>query len=263
MTDTSEITTRKRVYGWVPSLPDWRDHIRVQRPLKTGEVLPPLFSMRTKMPSVYDQLQTGSCTGNATAAAIDYNEGKQGRPFITPSRLFPYFNARVIEGTQDTDAGAQVRDVIKAVATLGICTEAEWPYIESNCTVAPSTNCYADALKNVVSSYASVGGMDGPSIDDLRGTLYDGEPVIFGMSVYESFESNAVAQTGFLPMPTANEKMVGGHCILMVGYDDKKQVFEIRNSWGADFGDGGYFYMPYSYITPLLTDDFWTIKSVS
>ena len=97
----------------------------------------------------------------------------------------------------------------------------------------------------------------------MRSCLSDGCPFIFGFSVYESFESDAVAATGIVPMPGKTETCLGGHAVMAVGYDDSKQWIIVRNSWGPDWGDKGYFYLPYAYITNNnLADDFWTIRLV-
>jgi C1A family cysteine protease len=249
-------------YGWVRDLPDFRDFLASPMPRIAGP-RPAIYSMRTQMPPVYDQGQIGSCTGNATSAAIDYNESREGRPFITPSRLFIYYNARAIEGSTASDAGASVRDVIKGVATLGTCTEVEWPYNPVDVVVTPSAKSYADALPHVVTNYASVGGQAGPSVDDLCEQLAGGEPIVFGISVYDSFESDAVAATGLVPMPGINDKLEGGHCVLIVGYDDSRKLFEIRNSWGCSWGDNGYFWLPYEYVVnPNLASDFWVVRNI-
>jgi C1A family cysteine protease len=98
----------------------------------------------------------------------------------------------------------------------------------------------------------------------MRGCLASGYPFVFGFTVYESFESQDVAKTGVVPMPSPNEQTVGGHAVLAVGYDDSQQRFIVRNSWGPDWGMKGYFTIPYAYLTQSnLSDDFWTIRLIS
>ena len=82
----------------------------------------------------------------------------------------------------------------------------------------------------------------------MKDCLSSGLPFVFGFGVYESFETKEVAETGIMPIPKKNEKLLGGHAIMAVGYNDEKEHFIIRNSWGIDWGDRGYFYMPYSFI---------------
>jgi C1A family cysteine protease len=97
----------------------------------------------------------------------------------------------------------------------------------------------------------------------MQGCLASGYPFVFGFTVYESFESNAVAQTGDMPMPKSGEKVVGGHAVLAVGFDNEDRVFIVRNSWGDGWGDAGYFYIPYAYLLDdNLADDLWTIRLV-
>jgi C1A family cysteine protease len=101
-------------------------------------------------------------------------------------------------------------------------------------------------------------------MDSMKGCLADGYPIVFGFTVYESFEGQDVAQTGVVPMPGVSESVLGGHCVVVVGYDDSKDWFIVRNSWGTGWGDQGYCYMPYQYLTDQnLASDFWTIRAVT
>jgi len=176
-----------------------------------------------------------------------------------PSRLFIYYNERLIEGTVDIDSGAMIRDGIKSVASQGACPESEWPYDIAKFTDKPSAQAYRDAATDRAVSYQSLV----QDLNQMRGCLASGYPFIFGFTVYESFESPAVAQTGHAPMPGPNERAVGGHAVMAVGYDDASQTFLVRNSWGAGWGMAGYFTMPYTYlIQPGLASDLWTIRIV-
>jgi C1A family cysteine protease len=246
-------------YGWTPDLPDLRDR-SVEGAEHLGKFQPPSYiDMRPKCPPVYDQGQLGSCTANAIAAAIQFERRRQKllQDFV-PSRLFIYYNERLEEGTVDSDSGAMIRDGIKAVAKFGDCPEAEWGYDIAKFKEQPVPVCYADALKYRAVDYWRVPR----SMLQVRGCLAAGFPIVFGFSVYDSFESLAVAHTGIVPMPDpAHDSMVGGHAVLAVGYDDSRQMLIVRNSWGDAWGDAGYFYLPYEYILNAdLSDDFWTIK---
>ena len=89
--------------------------------------------------------------------------------------------------------------------------------------------------------------------------LADGFPFVFGFTVYESFETLKVAQTGIVPMPKKSERTLGGHAVMAIGYDQKQKHFIVRNSWGPQWGQAGYFTMPYAYLETLASD-FWTIR---
>jgi len=252
-----------RFYGWVPDLPDRRDQMYAA-PYKVLQSLPPKFDLRDQspcfLPDVYDQGQLQSCTANAIAAAIEFDRKKQGLPDFIPSRLFIWANERIMEHTLDSNCGASLRDGIKSVVKQGACPESEWPYDPPKFAVKPPPQCYRDALKDLVTSYSSLV----QNLDQLRGCLFSGYPVIFGFSVYESFESPEVGQSGIVPMPQPTEARVGGHAVVAVGYDDGQQRFVVRNSWGDTWGMKGYCTMPYAYLTdPNLSDDFWTIRVVS
>lgn len=239
-------------YGWRRELPDQRDIPF----LPSLMPLPAKVSLRADMPAVYDQGQLGSCTANALAAQLDYTRHMQGEPFITPSRLFIYYNERVMENSVASDAGAMGRDGIKSLKNQGVCPETEWPYVIRKFARKPTTKTYTDALKFESISYKRVAHTRLP---DIKTALAKNLPISFGFTVYESFESEAVARTGILPMPAKSESVLGGHETLIVGYDDTKQMVEARNSWGSSWGDQGYFWMPYEYVTGPLCSDFWLI----
>ena len=246
-------------FGWLPDLPDARDHLYAA-PMAVLQKLPTAVDLRSKCPPVYDQGQLGSCTGNAIAGAIQFGRMKaKQKPNFVPSRLFIYYNERVIEHTVNTDAGAQIRDGIKSTVKQGVCTEKTWPYDISKFTVKPPPAAYKEASKYQVTSYSRVT----QTLSQFKGCLAHGYPFVFGFTVYESFESPQVAKTGVLDMPAPSEQVVGGHAVLAVGYDDKSQRFIVRNSWSEKWGQKGYFTMPYAYLTQSnLADDFWTIRLV-
>jgi C1A family cysteine protease len=216
--------------------------------------------LRSKCPPVYNQGQLGSCTGNGIAGAVEFDQRKQGTKTFVPSRLFIYYNERVMEGTVSTDSGAQVRDGIKSVATLGAPPETDWPYKIAEFAQQPPAKAYTDAKKDLVSTYARVA----QNLAQMQGCLAEGYPFVFGFTVYESFESQQVADTGVVPMPAAGETVMGGHCVVAVGYDSTKRVFILRNSWGTSWGMKGYFTMPFEYLlSSSLASDFWTLRSVT
>ena len=248
------ITPRK--YSCIRDTPDSRDFKFSVAPVA---VLPTVVDLRPKCPSIYDQSSLGSCTANAIGGAFEFDQIKQNIPHWTPSRLFIYYNERLMEGTIDQDAGAQIRDGVKVINQYGVCAESVWEYIPTQFTIKPSALAYSQAKLHPALQYHSVV----QSLITLKQALANGFPMVCGISIYESFESQEVADTGMVPMPTATEQFLGGHAVLIVGFDDSKQCFIMRNSWGVDWGIQGYFYMPYSYITDQnLASDFWVITLV-
>jgi C1A family cysteine protease len=251
--------TKIQRYGWIPDLPDQRDHLYAA-PIVALAQLPTSVDLRPQCPPIYDQGDLGSCTANAIAGAIQFEQMKQQLPTIfNPSRLFIYYNERVMEGTVASDSGAQIRDGIKSVANQGVCPEAMWPYVVANFSQQPPQNCYDTATQNKVKRYQRLS----QHLTLMKACLASGYPFVFGFTVYDSFETPQVAQTGVVPMPAASEQVLGGHAVVAVGYDDSQQRFIVRNSWGTTWGQQGYFTMPYAYLTqshPTLSSDYWTIR---
>lgn len=246
-------------YGWIPDLPDHRDHLYAA-PARVLGALPTSVDLRPQCPAVYDQGQLGSCTANAIGAAIQFDRMKQNISDFTPSRLFVYYNERVIEGTVESDSGAQIRDGIKSVADRGAGPESGWPYDITKFAQKPPASAYEDALKDRAVSYQRVVR----TLSQMKGCLASGFPFVFGFAVYESFESQQVADTGHAPMPAHGDAQIGGHAVMAVGYEDANQWFVIRNSWGSGWGMQGYFTLPYAYLTEAgLSSDFWTIRLIS
>lgn len=246
-------------YGWIPDLPDQRDY-QYAAPIAAIGTPPTNIDLTSACPPVYDQGQLGSCTANAIAGAVQFEQMKQNLPQIfTPSRLFIYYNERDMEGTVNSDSGAQIRDGMKSIGSLGDCPEDMWPYTIANYAEKPPDACYQDALQHKAILYQRV--VRDPN--QMKGCLASGYPFVFGFTVYESFESQQVAQTGHAAMPQQGEKTLGGHAVMAVGYDDANQWFIVRNSWGPSWGMQGYFTLPYGYFTsPGLSSDFWTVRIV-
>jgi C1A family cysteine protease len=255
-------TIRTTGYGWHPDLPDTRDKLfskylgfcKKHLTVKAAEV-----DLRPDCPPVYDQGAIGSCTANSIGAMFQFvNKKDKGKDFI-PSRLFIYYNERVIENTIPYDSGAFIRDGIKTVNTQGVCPETMWVYEVRQFATKPPDTCYTEALNHQSIQYMRVNR----SLTEMKACLSQGYPFVFGFTVYESFESAKVANTGVVPMPARGERAIGGHAVMAVGYDSKTKMMLVRNSWGTDWGLGGYFWMPFGYFTDAnLSDDFWTIRSV-
>ena len=261
---------KKAGLGWLRDLPDPRDHLfsvslSILQSLPNSVDITPDFSP-------YDQGQIGSCNANALAGAIQFDRQKTGQtPDFIPSRLFIYYNERAADGKVAIDSGAYLREGIKTLQQQGVCPESEWPYdatpptteggafpIGSRAATTPSQTCYNDAINYTITTYQSLT----QTLSQLQGCLASGFPFVFGFSVFSSWYDNWPPTT-VVPLPTQSDSMIGGHAVLCVGYDNDKNLFKIRNSWGPAVGDGGYFYMPCAYVTdPNLSADFWVINAV-
>ena len=241
-------------YGWKKDKVDVRD-LKFSPPSLVE--LPSSVDLRGDCPPIYDQGKLGSCTANAIAGAFEFELHRAGMLDLMPSRLFIYYNEREMEGTVGEDDGAEIRDGMKSIDKLGVCGELDWPYDIYKYAEKPPQACYDFALLNRAIQYQSIN----QDLNHLKLCLADGFPFVFGMDVYPAFESQEVAKTGIVPMPGPDENSIGGHAVMCVGYDDSKQAFLTRNSWGMGWGLDGHFYLPYDYAIKL-GSDFWTIRSV-
>ena len=243
--------------GWKPDAPDSRDwKFTVEKP----KAVPATVDLRSKCVGVYDQKSLGSCVSNAVASAHKFDQKKQGaKIIIDPARLFIYYNARLLEGTVNSDSGSSIRDGIKSIAKYGACLEGTWPYVVSKYKAKPSATAYTEGEKHQAVQYYRLN----QTLDDMKQCLAEGYPFEFGFQVYSSFVSSSVTKTGIVNMPTKSEKILGGHGVLACGCDDTTQRFIVLNSWGSDFGDHGFFTIPYDYLTNTkLASDFWTMRVV-
>ena len=218
-----------------------------------------IVDLRNYCSPIEHQGSLGSCTGQAIASAIELLNKRNGN-YKDISRLFIYYYERLILGTVNYDSGAYIRDGIKATNHYGASLESYWPYNIRKFRLEPVNEAKSDALNRKVTRYERVNDFNG-CIDALT----NGYPVIIGFHVYQSFMSANVAKTGNMPYPnTKREKLLGGHAVLLVGYNKTKKVFIARNSWGTNWGDGGYFYMPFNVVTNTsMSSDYWIIKSVN
>jgi C1A family cysteine protease len=255
-----------RKYGWRPELPSTKREAPVFKTERTAP-LPSFVDLRGKFPPCYDQLQLGSCTVNALAGVVEFDRIKEGLPAFIPSRLFIYWNEREMEGTTASDAGAVISDGVKAINEWGAPPETLWPYVQSQFAVKPPAAAYTAGEKVRALAHESVT----QTIGNLKAVLAGGFPFVFGFSVYESFESDAVAASGIVPMPQAGEPSIGGHAVVCCGYSEQStlsgvpaQHFICRNSWGVDWGMHGYFAIPYAYLlNSTLASDFWKVASIT
>lgn len=241
-----------RRYTWKPDLPDFRDH-PFERPMG---VLPSHVDLRPICSPIEDQGNLGSCVAQAVVGALEYLDKRDDGHYRNLSRLMLYREARKIDGVLNEDSGTSIRAGVKAAAKVGTCLERLWPYRIAKFRDPPSKAAYGDAENHRIKEYQRL-----RSLDDLRAALASGLPVAFGMTVYESFESAKVEQTGVVPMPKDSEQILGGHAILAVGYDDPTRRLICRNSWGARWGMAGNFTLPYAYVDSRdLSDDYWVVR---
>lgn len=253
--------TEDRKWGWRPDLPDGRDYIYDPKKQKNASnTVPNTIDLRTlgNLPDVYDQANTASCVGQAVAGAIEYNLKVIGNNVFTPSTLFIYYNARVREGTERfPSAGASLRNAVKGAAFLGAPPQDFWTFDVNRVVEKPEQSAFNQSNREVIKRYSRL-PLDVATIKHAVGNKL---AVVFGMSVYESFMSEAVTSTGVVPLPKNTEVLLGGHTMMLVGYDEKNFIF--RNSWGNQWGEGGYGYVPYEYLTNSnLAEDFWVIETL-
>lgn len=250
-----------RKYGCLPDAPDARDFVASVRPGRAARPRPAKIDLEPKFPPVYDQGDANSCVGNAVAAAFEYDNLRQPEVVdFSPSRLFIYYNARAAVHDTAADDGAQIRDGIKGIAKYGACPEPEWPYDVAQVTRRPEARCYTDARKHKAVLYQRVP----QTLDAIQTFLATEIPVVFGMAVFESFESTAVERSGVVNMPERGEKQVGAHAVVLAGYDAGAKRFKVRNSWGKAWGQRGYFTLPFAYVVRgALASDFWVARSIT
>lgn len=252
-----------RNYGWRPDVP-CRDDFAYKAP--TRKKLPDKVDNTSGFPNApYDQGELGSCTSNAWAGLLEYTQKHENIADIMPSRLFIYYNERVLEHSVSSDSGASLRDGARTLSKQGYCPETDWPYQIAQYKVKPPQTCYTEAKTHAIITYQRIPR----SLAQMQGCLAEGYCFVGGISVYENFESQQVADTGIVPMPVSGEQLLGGHAICFCGYDNTKQVFLARNSWGTDWGmicsgSRGYFSLPYVYLLdPDYSDDFWMLTLTS
>jgi C1A family cysteine protease len=249
--------------GWLPDKPDSRDRLAARAPrgwsdkqIRAGKIpAPSVVDLSPKFPPAYDQVDLGSCTANATCAVLQYLRRKESiGPDYIPSRLFEYYETRFLEGTTSWDAGGSIRDCMKAISNNGYCDERLWPYDTSMYTVLPDVRAQRAAALNADPGgrhiwYTSIPQTSQALAGALCYHLATGAPVVFGMVICESFQQPD--SHGLVPTPKRddpNDPILGGHALVLVGYDMPNQLFKFRNSWGTSWGQGGYGYMSMWYI---------------
>lgn len=211
-----------------------------------------IIDLRENFSDVYDQGKIGSCTANALCSIFEYDntDGFKG------SRLFLYYNERIFINETDKDDGAFIEDGISALKIYGLCNESEWAYKLENVLIKPSDKSYENAKNNFVIEAINIDN----NLDIIKEWLNKNEPIAVGISIYSNFMSSTTSKTGMVSMPIKTDKFIGGHAVIICGYDDYQQLFILRNSWGNYWGDKGYFYLPYEYVLNTnLCNNMWII----
>ena len=226
----------------------------------TNLKLPPKVDLRQYLTEIEDQQDTNSCVANAVAGAYEYLVKKHEARDYDVSRLFIYYNARDLGGIKG-DNGSLIADAIEGLRSHGACAEESWPFTQNKVDKRPSDDAYEEAAEFVVEDMQLVP----VNLMAWKSCLAEGHPVIFGISLFESFDQQR--KKGVVPLPTPKEssrESHGGHAMLCVGYSDPDRVFIVRNSWGSNWGDKGYCYIPYDYlVNPKYNDgDSWIIRQL-
>jgi len=273
---------KRRGMGWIPDYPDFRDYtenteevktfLSPQGPLKL-KVLPISVDLREWSSPIEDQGSLGSCTAHAGAGVIEYYERKSFGRHIDASRLFLYKVTRNLMKMKG-DTGAYLRTTMGAMVLFGVPPEDYWPYTddEKKFDQEPPTFCYAFAQNYQTIRYFRhdpPGTKAEEILRKVKAYLSKGHPAMFGFTVYNSIEQ--AESTGEIPFPSPKEKIEGGHAVVVVGYDDKMKIKNqygkvettgallIRNSWGKEWGEKGYGWLPYEYLLKGLAEDFWSV----
>lgn len=229
---------------------------------ETRSNLPKKVDLRPFMTEVENQEETNSCAANAVAGAYEYLVKRHlGEESYDVSRLFIYYNGRAVDGIEHEDEGSVIGSLIESLKQHGACSEETWPFDASIVNEQPSEEAYQEAAHFVVEDNAIVP----TTLDAWKAALAEGYPIIFGISLFESFDRHR--KPGLVPMPSPREssrESHGGHAMLAVGYSDKDRVFIVRNSWGNEWGDDGYCYIPYDYLlnAKFNNGDSWIIRQV-
>lgn len=241
--------------GWLPQPPDYRDvTLEEAKPDLLGTAPAAKTDMRSLAPAIRNQGSIGSCTAFGSLAAFQIVSKKSGLVVRMGSELFQYYETRRFINTLNQDSGGYIRDAIKVLANLGMAPEPEWPYDISKFTAPPPGPAYQKALSYQALKYIAVPN----DLMTVKQVLTNGYPVVIGFSVPANFPMGVFS--GNIPMPAGS--IIGGHCVTLVGHDDERAAYLLRNSWGTGWGsDQGYAWMPYDFLRQL-GSDFWMLEVV-
>lgn len=252
--------------GWKKDIPDDRD---LRLGLLQQRVLPSSIDLRWAMPQwIADQGDTNSCVGQATSALIEHAILRLDADDWIPSASYIYWNARKLDGSLNEDGGCQIRNAIKGLVQYGVCYNEYWPFNPDTIQTEPSPEAYTRAHTSLLSYYKRVNRVPNRvTLNEIKSSLVDGNPVVFGFRVFDQFLSEHCAKTGVVDMPGANDQPIGGHAVVGVGYTDDWRRVICRNSYGNAWGmpeAPGHFSISYDYVTnPDLASDFWMIQGMT
>lgn len=267
--DHDTVPPRLLALGQTRSVRDMLQRVGISKETRTD--IPDAIDLREWCSPVEDQGNVGSCTAHAGAAIIEYFERKAFGNYLDASRLFLYKTTRnLLHHTGDT--GAYLRSTMAAMALFGVPPEEYWPYNPADLDKEPPGFCYALASHYQALSYYRLdtpGVVRDTLLNTIKKNIAGGIPAMFGFTVYSSYAQSA--KTGKIPFPGRNEKMVGGHAVAAMGYDDSitirntasaeetKGALLMRNSWGTGWGMAGYGWLPYEYVLKGLAIDWWSL----
>ena len=263
-----------RKFNWIkdPKKPQESDFLVISE----RKTIVDLYDLTTnkQFPSIYDQGELGSCTANALSCAVSFDylnnfvklsqsssssSSSSSSVTFNPSRLYLYYKERERENDIPNDNGAILADGVNVLLSKGVCSEEQWPYIINKFSTKPPVECDTDALQHKLVTCKLVNQTQ----HDLESCISSGFPVVFGFVVYNDIRNISASNNFILPMPKFGEPSIGGHAVIIVGYDSTKKLFKIRNSWGEKWGDKGHFYMHYDYVLNFnLASDFWILTSM-
>lgn len=241
--------------AWYGCRRDARDALDFLKAARRGPV-PSHVDLRHLAPPVMDQGPIGSCVAHAVTSAARYHIIRRNTTYdFEMSRLQLYHDTRAMEGTVKSDGGCEIRNAIKTLAKRGVGHEELWPYDTERFADAPPQEVYDDAPQYKALRYERVT----VATDAVKQVLAYGTPVIIGITLYDSFESDEVARGGVVPVPNLDkERSVGGHCMIAYGYEHKH--FIVRNSWATDWGDKGDCYIPEAIVgSTRFGADYWDL----
>jgi C1A family cysteine protease len=241
-----------RKLGWQKDKPDSRDKTDLDYMALKDIVVPESWDLTKGFTAVEDQGELGSCTANAAAGIVEYYEKTVFNKYLNLSRIFLYKVTRNFERSGLGDNGATIRGTMGALRLFGACPETWYKYNIANFDKEPGAFHYAFGQNYKAVDYYRL-DLDGILLDKIKQHICQGIPIIFGMDVYENFDSNG---DGVIPMPVGSP--IGGHAVVIVGYDNNRLKF--RNSWGTSWGANGYGWIPNEYL--LYCSDFWVLTKM-
>ena len=226
------------------------------RKLPRQSMLPTRVDLSETCSPVANQSKLGACTSFAVGKGFrEFQINKRGERKVALSAMYLYYEARARWGNTQEPTGSTITDNMAVLEEKGMATDATMPYDIAKYMIAPTAAAHAEAKEFRYSDGVRIG-----SFDDVQAALAKGEPVLFAYDVMESFRK--IGPDGLMPVPQPGEKRLGGHAVMAVGYDNQKQVVKVRNSWGGDWADRGYFYMPYA-VFKSTARDVWTAETAT